>query len=239
MGKFYVRMDNGVFGPYTAKEMMECKLPQDIMVKEASIDKWQPAKNFDFALFVKKEILSEKLKGSSTNVTSEKTTSLELKRLVLKLKLLKMRLCIKETLSSNENLIFNDDKIKSAICEVTNPQVTKDDSNVIEDDLKSHFENNVTKNKEKDKIEISEDEYVILSYAQIYLRTKCNYSELKAIFEHINNFEERFPDIANCLQKNMNLDQIWTLKTQLVFTKKRSYVVPIETITIPHTAGLV
>ena len=41
-------MDGDIFGPYTAKGMVELNVMPDIMVTEDSIDTWQPAANFDF-----------------------------------------------------------------------------------------------------------------------------------------------------------------------------------------------
>lgn len=86
MYKFYIRMDGDIFGPYSAKGMMELDLLPDIMVTEASIDTWQPAENFDFANLAKKEVL-ERLKSTPTNDVPDTIPTLEQKRKELKARL--------------------------------------------------------------------------------------------------------------------------------------------------------
>lgn len=86
MYKFYIRMDGEMFGPYSAKGMMELDMLPDIMVTEASIDTWQPAGNFDFANLAKQEVL-ERLKSTPTNDVPDATTTLEQKRKELKARL--------------------------------------------------------------------------------------------------------------------------------------------------------
>lgn len=86
MYRFYIRMDGDVFGPYSAKGMMELDLLPDIMVTEASIDTWQPAENFDFANLAKKEVL-ERLKSTPTNDVPDAIPTSEQKRKELKARL--------------------------------------------------------------------------------------------------------------------------------------------------------
>lgn len=86
MGKYYIRMDGDVFGPYTAKGMMELDLTPDIMVTEESIDIWQPANKFDFFQLAKQEVL-EKLKRTPTNEAIDAVPTIEQKREQLKARL--------------------------------------------------------------------------------------------------------------------------------------------------------
>lgn len=85
-------MDGDVFGPYSAKGMMELDLLPDIMVTEVSMDVWHPAENFDFKALAKQEVL-ERLQSTPTNDTPSIEVSLELKRNELK-----------SRLSNNDNL---------------------------------------------------------------------------------------------------------------------------------------
>ena len=79
-------MDGEIFGPYSAKGMMELNVLPDIMVTEASIDTWQPAGNFDFANLAKQEVL-ERLKSAPTNDVPDVISTLEQKRKELKARL--------------------------------------------------------------------------------------------------------------------------------------------------------
>lgn len=79
-------MDGDVFGPYSAKGMVELDLLPDIMVTEVSMDVWQPAENFDFAALAKQEVL-ERLQSTPTNDTLPIEVSLEQKRNELKSRL--------------------------------------------------------------------------------------------------------------------------------------------------------
>lgn len=56
MYKFYVKMDGDTFGPYTAKQIQELQLMDDILVTEESMNEWLPAGRFDFNDMVKKEL---------------------------------------------------------------------------------------------------------------------------------------------------------------------------------------
>lgn len=58
MYKFYVKMDGETFGPYSAKEVRDLQLLDDIMVTEESMSEWLPACNFDFDDMVRKEFAS-------------------------------------------------------------------------------------------------------------------------------------------------------------------------------------
>ena len=79
-------MDSDVFGPYSAKGMLELDILPDIMVTEVSIDTWQPAENFDFVKLAKEEVL-ERLKSASTNDPGFDVSSAQQKRNALKARL--------------------------------------------------------------------------------------------------------------------------------------------------------
>lgn len=79
-------MDGDVFGPYSAKGMMELDLLPDIMVTEVCMDIWKPAENFDFVQLAKQEVL-ERLKSTPTNDTPDAVSTLEQKRVQLKSRL--------------------------------------------------------------------------------------------------------------------------------------------------------
>lgn len=87
MYKFYIRMDDDVFGPYSAKGMMELELLPDIMVTEASIDTWKAAENFDFNALAKAQLL-ERIKAAPTNNNVEIEPTIEQKKAALKERLL-------------------------------------------------------------------------------------------------------------------------------------------------------
>lgn len=53
--KFYVKMDGETFGPYSAREIRDLQLMDDILVTEESMDEWLPAGRFDFDDMVRKE----------------------------------------------------------------------------------------------------------------------------------------------------------------------------------------
>lgn len=60
--KFYIKMDGETFGPYSAKEVRDLQLMDDILVTEESMDgAWLPAGDFDFDDMVAKEL------GASVN----------------------------------------------------------------------------------------------------------------------------------------------------------------------------
>lgn len=79
-------MDGEVFGPYSAKGMMELEVLPDIMVTEVSMDTWQPAENFDFAKMAKQEVL-ERLKTTPTKNSMETVQTMEQKRKDLRARL--------------------------------------------------------------------------------------------------------------------------------------------------------
>lgn len=54
--KFYVKMDGETFGPYSAREIRDLQLMEDILVTEESMDEWLPAGRFDFDDMVRKEL---------------------------------------------------------------------------------------------------------------------------------------------------------------------------------------
>lgn len=80
-------MDDDVFGPYSAKGMMELELLPDIMVTEASIDTWKAAENFDFNALAKAQLL-ERIKAAPTNNNVEIEPTIEQKKAALKERLL-------------------------------------------------------------------------------------------------------------------------------------------------------
>ena len=80
-------MDDDVFGPYSAKGMMELELLPDIMVTEASIDTWKAAENFDFNALAKAQLL-ERIKAAPTNDNVEIEPTIEQKKAALKERLL-------------------------------------------------------------------------------------------------------------------------------------------------------
>lgn len=79
-------MDGDVYGPYSAKGMMELDVLPDIMVTEVSMDVWQPAEKFDFVALAKQEVL-ERLRSTPTNDVTPATPSIEQKRDDLKARL--------------------------------------------------------------------------------------------------------------------------------------------------------
>lgn len=94
-------MDGEVFGPYSAKGMMELDVLPDIMVTEDAIDTWQPAGNFDFASLAKEEVI-ERLKSAKTNDVAGTAIPQEDKRAALKRRLEnKGNIDITETVSKN------------------------------------------------------------------------------------------------------------------------------------------
>lgn len=54
--KFYVQMDGETFGPYSAREVRDLQLMDDILVTEESMNEWLPACRFDFDDMVRKEL---------------------------------------------------------------------------------------------------------------------------------------------------------------------------------------
>lgn len=54
--RFYVKMDEDTFGPYSAKEVRDLQLMDDILVTEERMSEWLPAGRFDFDDMVDKEL---------------------------------------------------------------------------------------------------------------------------------------------------------------------------------------
>ena len=107
MHKFYIRMDGDIFGPYTAKGMVELNVMPDIMVTEDSIDTWLPAANFDFTQLAKQEIL-ERIKSTPTVENPQQDLSIEHKREELKAKLKNHgKLCPSKTIFQDSKSIIN------------------------------------------------------------------------------------------------------------------------------------
>lgn len=126
-------------------------------------------------------------------------------------------------------VLFSDNRIRNTINEIISEPTscTSDlsDSSVITQNLS--------------------DEEVIFSYALICLKSRFNYTELKSIFEHISDFENRFPDIANSLFENIDSNQLLQLKRKILKAKlvgpvsKKSIVNPgFETIAQDETVWL-
>lgn len=79
-------MDGDIFGPYSAKGMMELDILPDLLVTENSIDTWKLASEFDFVALAKEEML-ERLKNTAPkNEPSPETIIME-KRAALKKRL--------------------------------------------------------------------------------------------------------------------------------------------------------
>jgi len=97
MKKFHIRMDEDIFGPYTAKEILALDLLPDIMVTEVSMDSWLPAGQFDFKAIAKQELL-DRMYPVKTNLTGYK---LQINELWIT--------CLIEFFTSKFNLIFNMD----------------------------------------------------------------------------------------------------------------------------------
>lgn len=56
MYKFYVKIDGDDFGPYSARELKELDLTEDILVTEAEMNEWLPYSRFDVDAMIKKEL---------------------------------------------------------------------------------------------------------------------------------------------------------------------------------------
>lgn len=76
-------MDEDIFGPYSAKEILALDLLPDIMVTEVSMDTWLPASQFDFEAIAKQELLS-RLQSTPANT---ETDSMQAKKEALKRRL--------------------------------------------------------------------------------------------------------------------------------------------------------
>lgn len=48
MYRFYVKRDGKVSGPYSAREISKLDIPDDVLVREENIDKWYPARFYNF-----------------------------------------------------------------------------------------------------------------------------------------------------------------------------------------------
>lgn len=137
-----------------------------------------------------------------------------------------------------ECIIFNDERIRNTINEIINESTSS--------------QTNVSDAPQVDKQVLSDDDKVILSYSLICLRHAFNYNELKRVFEHIDDFEHRFPCIANCLFEHMDHDKLLLLKRQILKVKligscnekKDLYLSPslsshTESIQIPGSKGFI
>ena len=85
--KFYIRMDGEIYGPYSAKGMLDLGVLPDIMVTEISLNVWQTADNFNFQDLAKKEML-EKLKATAATDEVASSPNIEEKRSALKNRLM-------------------------------------------------------------------------------------------------------------------------------------------------------
>ena len=79
-------MDGDVFGPYSAKGMMELDILPDLLVTENSIDTWKLASEFDFVALAKEEMLERLKNMAPKNEPSPETIIME-KRAALKKRL--------------------------------------------------------------------------------------------------------------------------------------------------------
>ena len=98
-------------------------------------------------------------------------------------------------------VLFSDNRIRNAIHEI----ISGSTSSPLDLSESSEVNPNLT-----------EEEKVIFSYARICLTSRFNYTELKCIFEHVSDFENRFPDIANSLSENVDNNQLLQLKRQIL-----------------------
>lgn len=231
-------MDGDVFGPYSAKGMMELDLLPDIMVTEVSMDVWQPAEIFDFAALAKQEVL-ERLQSTPTNNTptiigSENDNKFD-------------RFNYKHEVYRIDEMgcvIFNDVRIRNTINEIINESTSN--------------QTYVSASQGADNRILSDDEMVVLSYAFICLKSGVNYVELKRVLDHIDDFEQRFPSIANSLCKQMDNENLMLLRRQILkakmigaFSEKANkisktdrnlgptIITDSETIQIPRSRGII
>jgi hypothetical protein len=54
--KFYIKVEEATYGPYSAREVRDLQLMDDILVTEESISEWLPAGRFDFDDMARKEL---------------------------------------------------------------------------------------------------------------------------------------------------------------------------------------
>ncbi len=57
MHKFYIKKDNIIEGPYSAKQMLELNLMHNTLVKEECINEWLPISKYDFRGMAKQELI--------------------------------------------------------------------------------------------------------------------------------------------------------------------------------------
>lgn len=96
-------MDEDIFGPYTAKEILALDLLPDIMVTEVSMDAWLPASQFDFEAIAKQELLS---RLQSTPAKTE-IDSMQAKKDALKRRLQNSGNLCSDSISIPTNVIEN------------------------------------------------------------------------------------------------------------------------------------
>lgn len=82
MYKLYIKMDDQIFGPYSAKEAKKLELLDDTQVREEKMEEWMPASKFNFKDMARQE-QKEVLSDQSASPDSET----EAKRQALKYKL--------------------------------------------------------------------------------------------------------------------------------------------------------
>lgn len=54
--KFYIKVEEETYGPYSAREVRDLQLMDDILVTEESMSEWLPAGRFDFDDMARKEL---------------------------------------------------------------------------------------------------------------------------------------------------------------------------------------
>lgn len=78
--KFYVKMDGDTFGPYSAKEVRDLQLMDDILVTEESMSEWLPAGHLNFDDMVKKELAGSIVNADGTINRSQYNTLMNSER---------------------------------------------------------------------------------------------------------------------------------------------------------------
>ena len=71
MHKFYIKKDDKIEGPYSAKQMLELNLMHNTLVKEECINEWLPISKYDFRGMAKQELIQRLQKTSNSNVQTE------------------------------------------------------------------------------------------------------------------------------------------------------------------------
>lgn len=75
--KFFVKTDNRISGPYSAKQILEMNLMHDTLVKEECINEWLPFSMFDFRNIAAQELILDQHKSSDSNTLTAKANGLK------------------------------------------------------------------------------------------------------------------------------------------------------------------